>query len=270
MVISSYENLEQSIIEGDLAPRFLLRKSTDYEYYPLLVRLSEKSKDPQYLMKMVEGLLKQGYREIKGPKQDKVVVGIGSASLNVLCSLDSSIIAETQIIFIDNDPESIEKSHFSAIKVFWPSMFLFTEAKDGSPILLSWGGVHHGGYELAILMTLGSLDVITSVIGSVQSSILVACLGGTFGSGAICVIASMFKHFGVKTRVILQIPYGFESYRRLKLAKESLEIIRALLGDPIVLDPKEVFHPDRPAMDLKSAFLVLDREMAQRVERCRA
>ncbi|MEM2126054.1 MAG: hypothetical protein QXQ53_06625 [Candidatus Methanosuratincola sp.] len=133
---------------------------------------------------------------------------------------------------------------------------------------LTWGGVHHGGCELARLMTLGSLDKILRILGSVQTAIVAASLGGAFGSGAICVLAALLKHMGIRVNAVVQIPFEFEFRRLINWAKESLETLNALLGSPVVVDPMKMFRTNRATMSLKTAFTLLDREIARRLERC--
>lgn len=79
-------------------------------------------------------------------------------------------------------------------------------------------------------MVLGSLDKNLRILGSVETAITVACLGGAFGSGATCVLAALLKHMGIRVNAVVQIPFEFEFRRRINWAKESLETLKALLG----------------------------------------
>lgn len=113
-----------------------------------MAALSESCKDPDYLMKVIGGFLRQEDGEIERPKRNKLTIGIESASLAILSSLESSKIPDTEVLFNDNDPEFIDKSQFPAPRFFWPKMFLFTPEKSASPVPLSWGGVRHGDANL--------------------------------------------------------------------------------------------------------------------------
>jgi len=256
------DDLERGLINGIIPGTFLTENASNRDWYQIMLNLSERERDPGSLRAMVRGILKLENLLKKMDSKGAKIIGIGSAALKIFNLLKNLEISVRDILFLDNDDWTLEKSSFTNLKLPWANMLFMTRRKDGEYVPLSWGGIHHGGPSLGRLMSLGFTDQIARIFENVNSALMVATLGGAAGSGASPIVAAILKEMGVKVTAIIQSPFPFEYRKRSEAARESLEIIQQLADKTVVVEGQEVLKRLDKKITLLDAFKVLDREMA--------
>ena len=92
--------------------------------------------------------------------------------------------------------------------------------------------------------------------------ILVACLGGGAGSGALPIFAKISKDLGNLTYGILTLPFKFEGDKKMEIAKESLKQVKNYLNAITLIPNERVFQVIDKATPLKQALSIVNKILA--------
>ena len=96
--------------------------------------------------------------------------------------------------------------------------------------------------------------------------IIVACLGGGAGSGAVPIFAKISKSLGNLTYGIFTLPFEFEGEKKMEIAKDALKKVRNYL-DAVTLIPNErVFKIIDKNTPLKQALSIINKNLAKGLE----
>jgi len=96
--------------------------------------------------------------------------------------------------------------------------------------------------------------------------ILVACLGGGAGSGALPVFAKISRNLGNLTYGILTLPFNFEGEKKMEIAKESLGKVKNYLNALSVIPNERVFQTTSKETPLRQALSIVNKSLAESLE----
>ena len=96
--------------------------------------------------------------------------------------------------------------------------------------------------------------------------IIVACLGGGTGSGAVPVFAKMSKSLGNLTYGIFTLPFKFEGEKKMEIAKESLNKTKNYLDAITIIPNEKVFQIINKDTPLKQAFSLINKNLIKSLE----
>lgn len=179
---------------------------------------------------------------------DKLIIGIGGAGTNIVEFVRDTFDDEQSLLLITSDKNKFKKRKLKNR--------IFVGNKDKSKLL----------NEDAILCNLQqSLPMIESKIKNVDNLILVSGFGGITGKKVTFELLDLALKFKVKTKVIVVIPYKFESDRR-KLALQSLELMpdESEYFELIVFDNEMLLNTGK-TLSLNDAFNLASIQISKQI-----
>lgn len=96
--------------------------------------------------------------------------------------------------------------------------------------------------------------------------ILVTCLGGGTGSGALPVFAKISRKLGNITYGIFTLPFQFEGDKKMEIAKESLKKVKNYLNAFSVIPNERVFQIINKETPLKQALSTVNKTLCQSLQ----
>jgi cell division protein FtsZ len=105
-------------------------------------------------------------------------------------------------------------------------------------------------------------DKIKKLLEGQDLCILVACLGGGAGSGAVPVFAKISKNLGNLTYGIFTLPFKFEGDKKMEIAKESLGKVKNYLNALSIIPNERAFQIIDKSTPLKQALSIVNRILA--------
>ena len=93
--------------------------------------------------------------------------------------------------------------------------------------------------------------------------IFIACLGGGTGSGATPIFTEISNELGNINLGIFTIPFKFEGERRIKIARDSLEKLKANLNGFLVIQNQRIFRIIDKKASLNQAFSALNKTLTE-------
>lgn len=96
--------------------------------------------------------------------------------------------------------------------------------------------------------------------------ILVACLGGGTGSGALPVFAKISRDLGNLTYGIFTLPFNFEGEKKMEIARESLRKVKNYLNVLSIIPNERVFQTISKETPLRQALSVVNKSLAESLE----
>ena len=93
--------------------------------------------------------------------------------------------------------------------------------------------------------------------------IFIACLGGGTGSGATPIFTEISNELGNINLGIFTIPFKFEGERRIKIARDSLEKLKANLNGFLVVQNQRIFRIIDKKASLNQAFSALNKTLTE-------
>ncbi len=96
--------------------------------------------------------------------------------------------------------------------------------------------------------------------------IIVACLGGGTGSGAVPVFAKISKNLSCLSYGIFTLPFKFEGEKKMEIARESLGKIKSHLNAYSVIPNERIFQIVDKNAPLKNALSAINQKLAGNLE----
>ncbi len=109
-------------------------------------------------------------------------------------------------------------------------------------------------------------DEISELVDGQDINILVACLGGGTGSGALPVFAEKSKKSGALTYGIFTLPFEFEGQRKMSITKEALKKASPFLNAVSILPNENIFKVVDRTTPLKKALSEMNKNLAANLE----
>ncbi len=180
------------------------------------------------------------------------VIGIGGGGSSIVSELASRM---TRISFVvaNTDIQALKTASKKALH------FQFgTELTRG----LGTGMNAELGREVA----LKEKERIKKLLQGYDFCILVTCLGGGTGSGAIPIFAKISQELGNITYGIFTLPFQFEGEKKMEIARSALQKTRSKLDIFSVIPNERIFRIIDKKTPLRSALSMINQSLAQSLE----
>jgi cell division protein FtsZ len=112
----------------------------------------------------------------------------------------------------------------------------------------------------------GEKEKIKKILEGQDMCILVSCLGGGTGSGAVPVFAKIAKEMGVITYGIFTLPFNFEGLKKLEIATEALKESKSFFNAITVLPNENIFKIIDKKTPLKEALSIINKRLSESLE----
>ena len=109
-------------------------------------------------------------------------------------------------------------------------------------------------------------DEIEDLVEGQDINILVACLGGGTGSGALPVFAEKSKEAGALTYGIFTLPFEFEGQKKMSITKEAMKKASPHLNAISILPNENIFKIVDRTTPLKKALSQMNKNLAANLE----
>ena len=109
-------------------------------------------------------------------------------------------------------------------------------------------------------------DEIEDLVEGQDINILVSCLGGGTGSGALPVFAEKSKKTGALTYGIFTLPFDFEGQRKMAITKKALKKASPHLNAISILPNENIFKIVDRTTPLKKALSQMNKNLAANLE----
>jgi cell division protein FtsZ len=180
------------------------------------------------------------------------VIGIGGGGSNAVNRMIASGLKGVQFIAVNTDLQDLQKSNAQ------DRIQLGAKLTSG----LGAGGVPSVGEQAA----LEDRDKIQEFIQGADMVFITAGMGGGTGTGAAPVIAKTAKEMGILTVGVVTKPFVFEGKKRMKIAEEGIEKLRAGVDTLITIPNQHIFKIVDRRTPIREAFLAADDVLRQGVQ----
>lgn len=109
-------------------------------------------------------------------------------------------------------------------------------------------------------------DEIEKLVEGQDVNILVSCLGGGTGSGALPVFAKKSKQSGALTYGIFTLPFDFEGQKKMSITKEAMKNASPHLNAISILPNENIFKIVDRTTPLKKALSQMNKNLAANLE----
>jgi len=109
-------------------------------------------------------------------------------------------------------------------------------------------------------------DEIEELVKGQDINILVSCLGGGTGSGALPIFAEKSKKAGALTYGIFTLPFEFEGQKKMSISKQALKKASPHLNAVSVLPNENIFKIVDRTTPLKKALSEMNKNLASNLE----
>lgn len=153
--------------------------------------------------------------------KNTLILGIGCGAQNIINKIKKEITGENYLIIGANE---------MILKTSSVPTLLFPDRSDSDESLGCAGNV-----ELGESLAKENCSLLNDKLSNIERVIIVACLGGGFGSGATPVVADYIKNLGIKTNIIVTAPFAFEGKRVSLSAGNCVEKLRDITDNVVVV-----------------------------------
>jgi cell division protein FtsZ len=109
-------------------------------------------------------------------------------------------------------------------------------------------------------------DRIKKILEGQDLVILIACLGGGLGSGAVPVFAKISKDLGNLTYGIFTLPFKFEGEKKVEIAKKSLELLKTRLSAFSIIPNERIFQLIERTAPLNKALSAINKHLSDSLQ----
>jgi len=110
---------------------------------------------------------------------------------------------------------------------------------------------------------LAEKDKISQLVKGSDLCFLIACLGGGTGSGAAPVFARLCQQEGILSFGIFTLPFKFEGEKKVEIAREALEKMRANLNSTLILPNEKIFQTLDKNLSFQEGFAAINKILSQ-------
>jgi len=115
---------------------------------------------------------------------------------------------------------------------------------------------------LGTAAALSEKDKIKKLLEGQDLCVLVACLGGGTGSGAVPIFAKISRSLGNITYGIFTLPFKFEGEKKMEIARESLKKVKNYLNAVTIIPNERVFQIVDKDTPLRQSLSVVNKNLA--------
>jgi len=182
-------------------------------------------------------------------KRTKIrVIGIGGGGSSIVSEIASKV-TQASFVVANTDLQALKTASRKTIR------FQFGQS-------LTQGLGTGMSADLGQIAAQSEKDKIKKLLEGQDLCILVACLGGGVGSGAVPIFAQASKSLGNITYGIVTLPFKFEGEKKIEIAKAALEKIKPHLNALSVIPNERIFQIIDKATPLKQALSAINKSLA--------
>ena len=178
------------------------------------------------------------------------IIGIGGGAETILSEIYLKV---KNVDFVSTDTRSVKNNHSKLKKIY------FGEEKTH--------GLGTGmNPELGELSAESDKNKIEDIFLGQDICILVSCLGGGAGSGAMPVFAKIAKNINVITYGVFTLPFNFEGEKKKEHAFNSIEKAKPYLNSYCLIPNEKIFEIIDKKTPIKEALSTVNKKLAQNLE----
>ena len=180
------------------------------------------------------------------------VLGAGSAGCRIIGALRTAPGAENlYLLSFDSDVNALEQSGLPE------SNRIIAGAQ--------WreGGGCGGNCDTGRTAASAERDVLAALLADTKMLVVVAGLGGGFGSGSLSVIQSVVSRMKIPTVFLLTTPFALEGPTRGKVAEQTISNLLSLNCVVVTVPNDLLFGTLKASVELKEAVALSDKAMGQ-------
>ncbi len=180
------------------------------------------------------------------------VIGVGGGGSNAVNRMITSGLKNVEFIAVNTDLQALEMSKAEM------KLPIGTKLTGG----LGAGGVPEIGEKAA----LEDQDEIETLLHGSDMVFITAGMGGGTGTGAAPIIAHIARECNALTVAVVTKPFDFEGRRKMMIANEGIEKLRAEVDTLIVIPNQYLLKVVERRTPIKEAFFLADDVLRQGVQ----
>ncbi len=186
------------------------------------------------------------------PRTKIKVIGVGGGGGTIINELASNV-KNIDFLAVNTDIQALKK-HSSKIKKF------------------AFGKVLTKGLGAGMDINIGRLaaeqekEKVKKILKGVNFCILVSCLGGGTGSGAVPIFAKYAKEMTDIVFGIFTLPFKFEGQKRAKIAQDALHAMMPNLNAVTVIPNDKIFRLVSQDTSLRKSFSIINKSLADNLK----
>lgn len=177
------------------------------------------------------------------------VIGIGGGGGTIVSEIASKML-KASFVVANTDSQALRGASRKAIRFHFGQSLTRGLGTGMNP-------------EIGLQAALNEKDKIKKLLEGQDLCILVACLGGGTGSGAIPVFAKEAKKLGNLTYGIFTLPFKFEGERKMEIARESLKKVKNYLNALSVIPNERAFQLIDKSTPLRQALSTVNKTLTE-------
>ena len=181
-----------------------------------------------------------------------LIIGVGGGGQNIVNYINTQInFYNTEFLAINSDEQFL-----NAAKV---NTLLFRNIFQNSTNSLGCGGNVKLGEKLAKL----NVKNLTKKLKNVSSVILVATLGGGFGTGALPVIANFLNTKNIPISIIVTLPFYFEGNAKRDIALKCIKDLKKVTTNFLLIENQIVLKENTKHKTMQEVFNLINRNILE-------
>ncbi len=215
----------------------------------------KKSLSPKITKESAPFTSEKGFSLKEGEKIKKTkirVIGIGGGGGSIVSELSTKV-KKASFVVANTDSQALKSVGRKVIR------FQFGQN-------LTQGLGTGMNSELAEMAAQNEKEKIKKLLTGQDLCIIIACLGGGTGSGAVPVFAKIAKNLGNISYGIFTLPFKFEGEKKIQIAIESLEKLKPNLNAISIIPNDRIFQTMEKNTPLKTALSNINKKLAESLE----
>jgi len=177
------------------------------------------------------------------------VIGVGGGGGTIVSEIASKML-KASFVIANTDSQALRGASRKAIRFHFGQSLTRGLGTGMNP-------------EIGLQAALNEKDKIKKLLEGQDLCILVACLGGGTGSGAISVFAKEAKKLGNLTYGIFTMPFKFEGEKKMEIARESLRKVKGHLNALSIIPNERVFQIIDKTTPLRQALSAVNKTLTE-------
>lgn len=177
------------------------------------------------------------------------VIGIGGGGGTIVSEIASKML-KASFVVANTDSQALRGASRKAIRFHFGQSLTRGLGTGMNP-------------EIGLQAALNEKDKIKKLLEGQDLCILVACLGGGTGSGAISVFAKEAKKLGNLTYGIFTMPFKFEGEKKMEIAREALRKVKGHLNALSIIPNERVFQIIDKTTPLRQALSAVNKTLTE-------
>jgi len=215
--------------------------------------MSRRAKKSKAVAKIVSPTVKEKPGEDLKLKKTRIrVIGIGDGGAAIVSELAPEL-KRVDFLIANTDWRSRKKSS-GAVKVFnFGEKFTRGLGTGMDP-------------EIGRAAALAEKEKIVKFLKGSDLCFIISCLGGGTGSGAAPIFAKIARQEGILTFGIFTLPFKFEGEKKIEIARNSLEKMKASLNATLVLPNEKIFQASDKNVSFNEGFSAINKVLSRGLE----